>query len=513
MRWRERASGVGSVVAGRWHRLSLRARLSVALVLVVGIGLVVADVVIYREVQSYLTGQVDSELNTALQPVESQLTSGTGGFNGNFGFSRDTPSGTCGALIDSAGILTETPASSLVGPAPDFPASLRTPSHSSAASYFSVGAEGNPAFQYQVLAQPVIIRNVSYFGSENRGYAVVAIPLTALDNTLGQLVTIDLVVSAALLVVLAVLVLVVVRVGMRPLVEIERTAGAIAAGDMSRRVVPTDEHTEIGRLGASLNEMLAQIEQAFANQQASEQRLRQFLADASHELRTPLTSIRGYSELFRRGAADRPEDLSSAMRRIEDEATRMGALVDDLLLLARLDQGRPLERVPVDLAEMAREVTADAAVVDPGRPITLEASPPIVVLGDEQRLRQAVANLVRNGLDHTPPGTPIEVAVRAKGALAVLTVTDHGPGIAPEHLARIFERFYRADPSRTRESGGMGLGLAIVSSIAEAHDGSARVENNVASGATFVFELPLAPRRADVDTGDLASHEAEQPPA
>jgi two-component system OmpR family sensor kinase len=221
----------------------------------------------------------------------------------------------------------------------------------------------------------VIINGIPGYANGTPGYAVVAIPLTALDNTLGQLVTIDLVVSAALLVVLAVLVLVVVRVGMRPLVEIERTAGAIAAGDMSRRVVPTDEHTEIGRLGASLNEMLAQIEQAFANQQASEQRLRQFLADASHELRTPLTSIRGYSELFRRGAADRPEDLSSAMRRIEDEATRMGALVDDLLLLARLDQGRPLERVPVDLAEVAREVTADAAVVDPGRPITLEAAP------------------------------------------------------------------------------------------------------------------------------------------
>jgi two-component system OmpR family sensor kinase len=402
-------------------------------------------------------------------------------------------------LITPSGILVETPSSSLEGPPPELPASLLTPALSSTDRYFSVGTVKDPSFRYRVLAQPAFINGTP-------GYAVVAIPLTALDNTLGQLVTIDLVVSAALLVVLAVLVLVVVRVGMRPLVEIERTAGAIAAGDMSRRVVPTDDHTEIGRLGASLNEMLAQIEQAFANQQASEQRLRQFLADASHELRTPLTSIRGYSELFRRGAADRPADLSSAMRRIEDEATRMGSLVDDLLLLARLDQGRPLERVPVDLAEVAREVTADASVVDPGRPITLEASPPIVVLGDEQRLRQAVANLVRNALDHTPPGTPVEVAVRAEGELAVLTVTDHGPGISPEHLARIFERFYRADPSRTRESGGMGLGLAIVSSIAEAHDGFARVESNVGSGATFVFELPLVPRRADVDTGDLDSH-------
>ena len=505
MRWRERASGVGSVITGRWHRLSLRARLSVALVVVVGIGLVVADVVIYREVQAYLTGQVDSELQTALPTVVGQLKTGGGPFSPNFDFGPDTPAGTCGALVTPSGILVETPSSSLEGPPPELPASLLTPALSSTERYFSVGTVKDPSFHYRVLAQPAFINGAP-------GYAVVAIPLTALDNTLGQLVTIDLVVSAALLVVLAVLVLVVVRVGMRPLVEIERTAGAIAAGDMSRRVVPADEHTEVGRLGASLNEMLAQIEQAFANQQASEQRLRQFLADASHELRTPLTSIRGYSELFRRGAADRPEDLSSAMRRIEDEATRMGALVDDLLLLARLDQGRPLERVPVDLAEVAREVTADAAVVDPGRAITLEASPPTVVLGDEPRLRQAVANLVRNALDHTPPGTPIEVAVRAEGPRAVLTVTDHGPGIAPEHLARIFERFYRADPSRTRESGGMGLGLAIVSSIAEAHDGSARVENNAASGATFVLELPLVARRADADTGDRDSPEAERPP-
>jgi len=280
-------------------------------------------------------------------------------------------------------------------------------------------------------------------------------------------------------------------VGMRPLVEIERTAGAIAAGDLSRRVVDADEHTEVGRLGASLNEMLSQIEQAFAKQQASEARLRQFLADASHELRTPLTSIRGYSELFRRGAAERPKDLASAMRRIEDEAERMGVLVEDLLLLARLDQGRPLERNPVDLAAIAREVVADATVLETGRPITVEASSPVVVLGDEQRLRQVVANLVRNALDHTPAGTPVEVRVGVETTRAVLTVTDHGPGIAPEHLPRIFERFYRADASRARESGGMGLGLAIVASIAEAHGGSARVESEMGSGATFIVEIPL----------------------
>jgi two-component system OmpR family sensor kinase len=179
------------------------------------------------------------------------------------------------------------------------------------------------------------------------------------------------------------------------------------------------------------------------------------------------------------------------MRRIEDEAERMGVLVEDLLLLARLDQGRPLERNPVDLAAIAREVVADAAVLETGRPITVEASSPVVVLGDEQRLRQVVANLVRNALDHTPSGTPVDVRVGVETTRAVLTVTDHGPGIAPEHLPRIFERFYRADASRTRESGGVGLGLAIVASIAEAHGGSARVESETGSGATFIVEIPL----------------------
>jgi two-component system OmpR family sensor kinase len=507
MRWYERVRTIGAALARRLRRLSLRARLSLGLVVVVGIGLVVADVVVYREVESYLLGQVDSELQTALQPVERQLTSGAGYFNGNFAFGRDTPPGTCGALIDSSGILAETPGSSLEGPAPDFPASLRASGSSPTVQYFSVGVNGGSSFRYRVLAQPVTLL-VS--GSETPGYAVVAIPLTSLDQTLSRLVAIDLAVSAAVLVVLAILGMLVVRLGMRPLVAIEQTAGAIAAGDLSRRVEPADAHTEIGRLGTSLNEMLAQIEQAFAKQRASETRLRQFLADASHELRTPLTSIRGYSELFRRGAAHRPADLTSAMRRIEDEAARMGVLVDDLLLLARLDQGRPLERVPVDLAGITREAVADCAVVDDERPITLDAGSPIVVLGDEQRLRQLVANLVRNVLDHTPPGTPFEVSVRVDGDRAVLVVMDHGPGIAPEHLPKIFERFYRADPSRSRVSGGMGLGLAIVSSIAEAHGGSARVESEIGSGAIFIVELPLAPRPDDSAAGGQAPSRVDE---
>jgi len=481
---------VRSAVSRPLRRLSLRARLAVGLVLVVAVGLVVADVIVFDEIQSYLYGQVDQELVTALTPVKAQLSGGGGPF-ATFSFGRATPPGTYGAAIDTSGVVKETPTGDLIGPPPVLPQSLLSSPRTARAVHFTTSASSGSSLRYRVLAQPVIL---NFIGSPPRlGYAVVAIPLRSLDDTLGRLVTIDIIVSAVVLAALAAVGYVVVRVGMRPLAEIERTAGAIAAGDLSQRVERQDDRTEVGRLGASLNEMLGKIEHAFSEQRASEDRLRQFLADASHELRTPITSIRGYSELFRRGAASRPQDLASSMRRIEDEATRMGVLVDDLLLLARLDQGRPLEKAPVDLAEIATDVVADASVVAPNRPVTIDAVPPVVVIGDEMRLRQMVENLVRNAFEHTPALTPIFIRVDAEGDLAVLTVSDQGPGVSEEHRGRIFERFYRADPSRTRASGGAGLGLSIVASIAEAHGGSARLDPDNGKGATFIVEIPLAP--------------------
>jgi two-component system OmpR family sensor kinase len=236
--------------------------------------------------------------------------------------------------------------------------------------------------------------------------------------------------------------------------------------------------------------MLAQIERAFAERKASEDRLRRFLADASHELRTPLTSIRGYAELFRRGARQREEDLAKSMRRIEDESARMCVMVEDLLLLARLDQDRPLERAPVDLVALAADAVEDGRASDGGREITLEASPPVLVLGDEARLRQVAANLVANAVAHTPPGTPVTVRTAMDGGDGILEVADRGLGLSPEQAERAFEPFYRSDPSRDRATGGAGLGLAIVAAIAKAHGGRVRVESTPGGGATFRVFIP-----------------------
>jgi two-component system OmpR family sensor kinase len=305
----------------------------------------------------------------------------------------------------------------------------------------------------------------------------------------------------------------VVRASLRPLVEVERTAAAIASGDLSSRVAEGDPRTEVGQLSAALNGMLAQIETAFAEREASEedarrseQRMRRFVADASHELRTPLTSIRGFAELFRQGAVTEPAEVRRAFRRIEDEAAHMGLLVEDLLMLARLDQQRPLDRSPVDLLPLATDAVEDARAVQPERPVRLELGnidPPPVVTGDEARLRQVLRNLVGNALQHTPGDTPVVVRVSTCAANGVapgrvlLEVADEGPGMKPEDMARVFERFYRADPSRNRSDGGTGLGLAIAGALAAVHGGTITLDTAPGKGARFCVELPLAAAEAE----------------
>ncbi|MDA8291052.1 MAG: HAMP domain-containing sensor histidine kinase [Actinomycetota bacterium] len=492
---------VRAVAAG----LSLRARLLLGLVVVAAVGLVAADFVVYGQVESFLTSQLDAQLPSSLNPfireVQQQLGGIAGfgaGFSGSLAFRQDTPQGTYGAVVYGHGqVYTQAfQGNSPLGPPPAIPSDLVTRTEHSSTGivtalgtepeiHLTVGAVGRPGFRYRLISVALPTNQPSV--------AVVALPFEGVDATLRHLVAVDVVVSAAVLTILAGLGYLVVRIGMRPLQEIEATAEAIAAGDLSRRVAQTNERTEVGRLGASLNAMLRQIEHAFAEQRGSELRLRQFLADASHELRTPVTSIRGYSELFRRGASGRPEDLALAMRRIEDESVRMGLLVDDLLLLARLDQGRPVEHAPVDLVAVASDAAADAQVLTPDREIDVDAPDAVTVLGDGQRLRQVATNLVQNAVRHTPAGSPVHVGVRKEGERALLTVRDEGPGLTSEHAARVFERFYRADPSRARGSGGTGLGLSIVKSIAEAHGGTASVVTTPGAGATFVVELPVAP--------------------
>jgi two-component system OmpR family sensor kinase len=312
------------------------------------------------------------------------------------------------------------------------------------------------------------------------------------------------VVSGIALLLVAGFALWLVRLSLRPLEGIGATAGAIAAGDLSRRVEPATERTEVGRLGLALNAMLAQIEAAFEERRASQDRLRRFVADASHELRTPLTSIRGYAELFRRGADSRPEDLAKSMQRIEAEAARMGVLVEDLLLLARLDQGRPLEREPVDLGPVVEEAVDSARAVEPSRPIDLELHSPTSVIGDEGRLRQAVDNLLDNARVHTPASSRVRVTLGsdADSEDVLLSVADEGPGLTSDVATRAFERFYRGDPSRSRSMGGAGLGLSIVAAIVEAHGGTVTVRSEEGAGATFEVRLPVSGRTAPDDEGD-----------
>jgi signal transduction histidine kinase len=356
---------------------------------------------------------------------------------------------------------------------------------------------------------------------DSGGSVVVAASLDGIDSTTRQLRLIDLVVSLVVLVALAGVGAAIVRASLRPLVDIEQTARAIAAGDLTRRVPDRDPRTEVGRLGRALNTMLAQIESAFGARAASEasarrseeaarhseDRMRRFVADASHELRTPLTTIRGFAELYRQGAARDPAELDRLMRRIEDQAARMGLLVEDLLLLARLDQQRPLDRDPVDLLALAAEAVNDAHAVAPDRQIELvlgtgdgDVGTALVVLGDDQRLRQVLANLVNNALTHTPAGSPVEVRVGTAPLDgrpgAAVEVVDHGPGLTPEQTERVFERFFRADPARSSAAGGTGLGLSIVAALVAVHGGTVQVDSVPGRGARFRVVLPLAPDAA-----------------
>jgi two-component system OmpR family sensor kinase len=270
-----------------------------------------------------------------------------------------------------------------------------------------------------------------------------------------------------------------------------RVASEIAHGDLSRRVSPDNERTEVGRLGSSLNQMLVQIEQAFAARGESEDRLRRFLSDASHELRTPLASIRGYAELFRLGAANEPEELERAMARIEAEATRMGVLVENLLLLARLDELPEMRFVPVDLRELAEHAAQDTRAVAPRREVRLAANGAVRVLADPEQLRQVLANLTRNAVIHTPAETAIEISLRREGDRAVLEVRDHGPGLPADAGDRVFDRFWRTEGGRSRGRGGSGLGLAIVKAIVQAHHGEVHASNAPDGGAVFRVTLPI----------------------
>ena len=504
-----------------WERdrgpVTLRARLVAGLVVLMTVGLAIFGVTMYELYSSSQYDQLRSELQASVPLVTRELSRAAGvslpggdqggnpggGATGT-GYStgaepggavegRPPPGGgpggpqvlvtpgTYGELVDRSGkVLTYVPQVSSSSPQPRLPVALV--SESTRAQLVHVGSiEGGTVW-------------LAYIGARlsNGDRVIVALPSNQVTSSLHHLIVIELSGAVGVLLVLSVGSGLVLRRGLSPLERMADTTKEIAAGDLSQRVQVSSSGTEVGQLAVAFNTMLDEIQSAFAARDATEARLRQFLADASHELRTPLTSIQGFAELFRIGADNANMGTETIMRRIEEESARMKALVEDLLLLARLDQVRQSERRPVDLSVLAADACSDATAAAPGRPVTLSAPQPVVVLGDEAHLRQAFANLLTNALSHTPPGSSIAVAARLESGGAVVEVRDDGPGLDDEALVHVFDRFWQKDPARS--GAGVGLGLAIVAAVADEHNGSVTAANAPGGGAIFTIRLPLVPK-------------------
>jgi two-component system, OmpR family, sensor kinase len=528
-------------------RTPLRVQLIVAVLALVGVALVIISVAGLFAYRDYLLTHADQQVRKqfhlgvlAIQSPYPGFSPGDITFGGSY-ITAWRPAGQ--QLANPFGSAPGTPSVALPR-VPVSPAWVRA----HAGQLLTVGGlNGND--QWRVIVYPEQYPG-QLGGPPLTGTLIVGVDLGDINGSVVRLATIDSIVGALVLAGLAIIGVTVVRASLRPLGDIERTAQAIAGGDLARRVPERDPRTEVGRLGKSLNAMLAQIETAFKAREASEEsarrseeaarqseevarqsedaarrsargaarseeRMRQFVADASHELRTPLTALRGFAEHYRQrgGVAGAPDagsagmthaELDRLIRRVEDEASRMGVLVDDLLLLARLDQQRPMDFRTVDLLAIAADALHDARLIAPSREINLTVAMPDapLVTGDEASLRQVVGNLMSNALTHTPDGTPIDITVRARSAAGtgapdepavIFEVTDHGPGLTSEQQERVFERFYRTDRARSRAAGGTGLGLAIIAALVDAHLGRVWVESAPGEGATFGFAVPFAP--------------------
>jgi two-component system OmpR family sensor kinase len=467
---------------------SLRARLLVALLALTAVGLLLLGGITYVEQRSFELDRIDDQVRTALpvvagalkeQGADAQPRVPRGGGPPRGGApGTGLPAGTYGEQRTADGTRI---ASHVFDYGQEITADPKLPREIPLGRVFTVSGQNGDENSYRVFAERDI---------RGDSITVVAAPLGEIDQRLARLLAVESLVIAAVLLVLGLVAWAVVRVGLLPLDRMGHTAGAIAGGDLSHRVESTDPRTEVGRLGIALNAMLDRLEHAFRQREASEHRLRRFIADASHELRTPLASIRGYAELFRMGAAQQPEEVGKAMRRIEDEAARMGVLVEDLLTLARLDEVAEAPHRPVDLAALAEDAVSDARATAPDRSIGLAAAGGTTVLGDAHQLRQVLANLLRNALVHTPAGTDIEVSVANGNGRVRLQVRDHGPGLPTGDADALFERFWRAEGGRERGRAGAGLGLAIVAAIVDAHGGRVGAANAPDGGAVFSVELP-----------------------
>jgi two-component system OmpR family sensor kinase len=460
--------------------MTLRTRVIAAAALI-AVVLIVALVAITRTTEAKLLGQVDTQLQGAAGPAVGLQRPPAGTLPPNSGRPLTSLSSLYVGIVRNGGIetLVEPNLSGKATPLPAVTASEAMHAATSRKPFTVHSVTGSS--RYRVRA---------YADARDGTVAVVAVSIDSVYNAVARLIAVELVGAGLILAVLALVTWWVIHLGVRPVKTMTTLATGIAEGELSARVQAADPRTEAGELGDALNKMLARIETAFQVRAEAEDQLRQFVADASHELRTPVSTIRGYAELYRAGGLEDREQLDDAIRRTEQEAIRMGALVDDLLLLARIDQGRPLESDPVDLTKLAADAVSDARAVDPGRRIEAVNGGPLVVMGDEQRLRQVIANVVGNALVHTPAGTRIEFRTRAEDGAAVIEICDDGPGMAREVATHAFERFYRADPARSRHRGGSGLGLAIVDATVKAHGGSTGLRSSPGEGTVVRIELP-----------------------
>jgi two-component system, OmpR family, sensor kinase len=460
--------------------MSLRKKILVLVVSLSALGLLGAGTATYAALRSGLLERVDDQLSASVRPVFARMNPvGSRDFGGPDTTETFLPPGTVAELRPENGPVQSL--RQLGEPRYEFPADVEL-DPGEARLVTLPRSDGRP--RYRMLA----LQN-----DDGNAQLLIAVPLDSVDATLQRLVVVELVVFSAVLLAIGAFGSLAVARTFRPLRRITQTATEVARSrDLSTRAEIEDESTEVGQLATAFNTMIGRIEDLVDEKDRSEERLRRFVGDASHELRTPLAAIRAHAEMVRRGVVSDREDIARTVRRIEDESTRMSGLVHDLLLLARLDQRRPVEFAAVDLTLIAADAVTDARALSPEHLFTLGTSDPVLVMGDEGQLRQVATNLVANTVQHTPVGTTASIRTFVDRGAAVLEVADDGPGMQPEQAALVFERFYRVDESRSRQTGGSGLGLSIVAAIAQSHGGTATVESAPGAGTAFRITLPLA---------------------
>jgi signal transduction histidine kinase len=468
-------------------RLSLRSRLLAGLITITALFLIVMGVVTTVVLGTSERDQFNSELILTTRVRLSALPSLQGGYAVAY-YDLATRSATVLTPTSAAGSELEGLLDNLTGIGSLLAFRARYP----AGQLFSV--RGNPtltAIWRVVSAKEAAHNNGVVPPSPTGGVLVIARPDSAVSSEVRNLILAELITGAVLLTLLALTGRWLISRGLAPLDRMASTADMITSrGDLTARMPDPGDHAEAGRLAAAINTMLDRIQQAFGARWASEQKVRQFAADASHELRTPLTTIRGYAELYRQGALD-PDRLPNAMRRIEQEADRMSSLVAELLELARLDRNSSLDLTETDLAELVRDAVADAKAVEPDRPVDATTPPRLVVVADEPRIRQVLANLLGNVREHTEPSIPVAVRLARAGQGALLEVTDAGQGMSDEAAARAFDRFYRGHNGGNGH--GSGLGLSIVQAIATAHGGHAMLKSAAGAGTSVQVWIPFHP--------------------